>query len=109
MSVSQNGDRAEVLLEIDIDSAQEDPSLADVGFIRASGGVGRNQMDLMTSGHERRRQGIVPETAPAVHGAGTRCNECNLQMKCPMDQTQGRPCVAARAQRRPYGTTEPKQ
>ena len=70
---------AEVLLEIDIDSAQEDPSLADVGFIGASGGVGRNQMDLMTSGHERRRQGIVPETAAAVHGAGARGNERNLQ------------------------------
>ena len=62
-----------VLLEEDADPAKEHVTAADVTFVGAGRCVDRRENDVVPTREELRREGVVAETAAAVHAAGPAC------------------------------------
>jgi hypothetical protein len=57
----------ELLLEVDVDAAEEDAILADVGFVCANGSVGRDEDRVMPEFAERGDECVVAQTTAALH------------------------------------------
>src|SRR5438093_1146247 len=58
------------LLQVDVDSAEEDTLLAHIHFIRADGGVGGNEERVMSLSGQGSHQGIVVQATAAIHAGG---------------------------------------
>src|SRR5262249_56490663 len=67
-SVAEQG---ELLLQVDVDAAEEDALLADVRLVGADGGVRRDQQDVVALADEFRSKSVVVHAAAAVHARGT--------------------------------------
>ena len=59
-----------VLLEEHADAAEHDVMLADVALVGPRRRIHRRQHDVVPAGHERRRERVVAQAAPAVHLSG---------------------------------------
>src|SRR5262245_9208910 len=60
-------EKAELLLQIDVDAAKKDPLLADVLLVGADGRVGGDEKRLMPLPRQRRGQRVVAHAAPTKH------------------------------------------
>src|SRR5262249_52829680 len=60
-------EQANLLLEIDIDAAEEDTTLADVGFIGSNGRVRRNEEGVVALCDESGHQRVIVHAAAAEH------------------------------------------
>ncbi len=60
------------LLQINVDAAEKNPLLADVGFIGANGRIGRDEQGVMSLGQELGHERIVVHATAAKHAGGAR-------------------------------------
>ena len=59
------------LLEVDVNSPVKDAVDADIGFVRADGGVGRDQGDIVPLLQQRGGERVVVNAGAAIHARGT--------------------------------------
>ena len=64
-------EETELLLQIGVDSAEENAGFAHIGFISANRGVDRHQDNIFAKLQQRGRQRVVVQTTAAIHPSGT--------------------------------------
>ena len=63
-------EQGELLLEVDVDAAEEDALLADVLLVGADGGVGRHEQRLVAGPGEGGHERVVAHARAAEHAGG---------------------------------------
>ena len=80
----------QLLLEVDIDPAEENRNAAAlILLVQSHGEVERNHEHFMPATAKFSDQGIIAETVSAVHPSGSRCDLDDSHSPCPDSMVSG--------------------